>query len=294
MIQLSRVRTAPPVHKNFYGTKREELNYKLLKLKRDGVLDSGPSEDKWDSSIWKEAKDQLLAETHNKCAYCETPTKVIAYGDVEHFRPKSKYWWLAYSYENYLASCTLCNQKFKSDGFLLRDTTKQLKGINITPAMTDAHLKTLAARLTVDPIKEIEGMAYQDFENELMSEWALLVHPYYEDPAEYYGYKPILETREVHVVPTKNEYKDVVDAADTLFGINRLELLDLRFQWYCLYMTCRHTLADNGISANTRIMNKKRLDDMLTGYEAYTGMVRYFETQTLETLPWRFDISAIP
>lgn len=103
MIRLTRVRTAPPVHDNFHGTKRVDANLKLLKLKRDGKLQEG-TEKNWNSDFWKKAKDQLLAETYNKCAYCETPTKVVDYGDVEHFRPKSKYWWLAYCYDNYLAS----------------------------------------------------------------------------------------------------------------------------------------------------------------------------------------------
>ena len=42
---------------------------------------------------------------------------MVAYGDVEHFRPKSKYWWLAYCYENYLYSCQMCNQRYKKAEF---------------------------------------------------------------------------------------------------------------------------------------------------------------------------------
>src|SRR5437762_10845774 len=118
MIKLSRVRTNPPVHTNFFGPKRVDVSLKLLKQKRDGELDK-KGEKKWDSSFWKQAKAQLLIETNNKCAYCETPTRVVAYGDVEHFRPKSIYWWLAYSYENYLAACGACNQEYKKDHFEL-------------------------------------------------------------------------------------------------------------------------------------------------------------------------------
>lgn len=292
MIRLNRVRTSPPVHKNFFGKTRVEMNLKLLKMKRDGEL-VGASEKKWNSSFWKEAKTQLLIETNQKCAYCETPTSVVDYGDVEHFRPKSKYWWLAYCYDNYLASCALCNQRFKSDEFLVRNADQQLKGPTIRANSSDAFLEGLAGKLTVDPIAEAEGFAYADFEDELNSEWALLVHPYYEDPSEYYAYKPILENQEVHVVPAKRIYRDVVDAADALFGINRTELLNLRFQWYCLYMTYRHTLNDANISPNTRRMNQQRLDDMISGRMAYTGMVRYFQTLNLNNLPWKFDISVL-
>lgn len=45
---------------------------------------------------------------------------MVAYGDGEHYRPKSTYWWLAYNYDNYLASCTLCNQRFKEAKFPIR------------------------------------------------------------------------------------------------------------------------------------------------------------------------------
>ena len=293
MIRLNRVRSVPPVHKNFYGPGRVAANLRLIKMKRDGELDASAS-DKWNPAFWKEAKDQLLAETFGKCAYCETPTDVVDYGDVEHFRPKSKYWWLAYCYENYLVSCAICNQKFKSDGFLQRAGTVQLASPVLRSNHSEARLLEMAKKLTPDPIQPGEGMSYEEFEDNLNSEWALLVNPYFEDPAEYYAYRPILETQEVHVVPAKKEYQDVVDAAQQLFGINRTELLDLRFQWYCLYMTYRHTLDDPGISANTRIMNQARMNDMRRGNMAYTGMVRYLEDQPLKDLPWRFDIQAGP
>src|SRR5215204_2247218 len=115
MIKLTRIRTAPPVHKNFIGKEREKINLELLKQKRDGKLDIGAP--KWKSVFWKQSKDQLLSESNQKCADCEAPTRVVAYGDVEHFRPKSVYWWLAYSYDNYLFSCQICNQGYKKDHF---------------------------------------------------------------------------------------------------------------------------------------------------------------------------------
>lgn len=42
------------------------------------------------------------------CAYC---LKELADGDeVEHFRPKSVYWWLAYDFSNYFLACHRCNR----------------------------------------------------------------------------------------------------------------------------------------------------------------------------------------
>lgn len=292
MIKLTRVRTNPPIHENFFGSKRIEVNLKLLKQKRDGELDK-KGEKKWNSSFWKESKSQLLIESNNKCAYCETPTRVVAYGDVEHFRPKSIYWWLAYSYENYLPSCGACNQEYKKDLFELEDKKNQLPGIQLTPAMSDAVLQGLAPTLTVDTVDDTQGEKLKDFTKELQKEKALLVNPYFDDPSIYFAYKPILENKEVVIIPTNPKYERVITICEDLFGLNRKELLDLRFQRYCLYMTLRHTLTDNAISANTRLMSQNRLNEMVADKSAYAGMVRYFDKKKLRELAWDFNILSI-
>lgn len=292
MIKLTRIRTHPPVHENFFGSKRVAVNLKLLKQKRDGELDK-KSAKKWNSSFWKEAKVQLLIESNNKCAYCETPTRVVAYGDVEHFRPKSVYWWLAYSYENYLPSCGACNQEYKKDLFELDDKTKQLQGLQISTAMNDSVLESFAGTLTVDTVDDNQGKKLKDFLKEIKKEKALLVNPYFDDPSIYFAYKPILENKEVVIVATKPKYEKIIKACEDLFGLNRTELLDLRFQQYCLYMTLRHTLADDAISANTRIMSQNRLVEMTADKSAYAGMIRYFDKKTLNQLLWDFNILSI-
>lgn len=292
MIKLTRVRTHPPIHENFFGFKRVEANLKLLKQKRDGEL-AKKGEKKWNSSFWKESKAQLLIESNNKCAYCETPTRVVAYGDVEHFRPKSIYWWLAYSYENYLPSCGACNQEYKKDLFELEDKKNQLPGIQVTPAMNDALLQSLAPTLTVDSVDDTQGKKLKIFIKELQKEKALLVNPYFDNPSLYFAYKPILENKEVVIIPTKPKFEKVIKICEDLFGLNRKELLDLRFQRYCLYMTLRHTLTDNAISPNTRLMSQNRLNEMVADKSAYAGMVRYFDVKKLDELPWDFNILSI-
>lgn len=291
MIKLSRVRTAPPVHKNFFGPGRIKINLDLLKRKRDGKLEGG-GEKKWKSAFWKESKAQLLAESFNKCAYCETPTRVVMYGDVEHFRPKSVYWWLAYSYENYLPSCGACNQEYKKDFFEIADISKQLKGIQLSATMTDQQLAALANNLTVDPVDDTAGQRLKDHLKELKSEKALLINPYFDDPAKFLAYQPILETREVVVVPTKSNYSKVVKACENLFGINRQELMDLRFQTYTMYMTLRHTLAEPSLQAHLRTAAQNRINDMVADQSPYAGMIRYFEKRNLASLAWDFGISA--
>jgi hypothetical protein len=74
---------------------------------------------KFNAKIWAELKWHLFELFHGKCAYCESKPLPAAYGDVEHFRPKSKvdedpdhpgYYWLAYDETNLLPSCGPCNQ----------------------------------------------------------------------------------------------------------------------------------------------------------------------------------------
>ncbi|MFK5975248.1 MAG: TIGR02646 family protein [Sulfurovum sp.] len=46
---------------------------------------------------------------HFKCAYCEKDIKDED-KHIEHYRPKSRYYWLAYSWDNLLFSCGQCNR----------------------------------------------------------------------------------------------------------------------------------------------------------------------------------------
>ncbi|KAA9338783.1 HNH endonuclease family protein [Adhaeribacter soli] len=290
MIQLTRVRTVPPIHSNFFGAKRKQLNLELIKQKLKGELNEEGG-NKWNSQIWKEAKEQLLIETHNKCAYCETPTSVVAYGDVEHFRPKSVYWWLAYCYENYLASCTICNQKYKKDKFELETPSKKLTGPSVTNSTTAAELIEVAAKLTPDPISDGEGMPFAQFEKDILGESALLLHPYHQNPAEFFAYEPILANKEVVVIPTNPNFNRMVKAAEDFYGINRQELMDLRFQAYIQYMTFRHVLSNQNLPANLLTACSNRLEEMRADFAAYAGMIRYFDTKDLSELPWDFNIN---
>ncbi len=95
MIKLTRI-TDPPA--GFAGEQRIEKNLALIRLQQDG----GEL-----PKVWKQAKTHLKAETRGKCAYCESATSTVAYGDVEHFRPKSVYCWLAYCYDNFSYSCQI-------------------------------------------------------------------------------------------------------------------------------------------------------------------------------------------
>lgn len=78
---------------------------------------SAVSGDKSEFKRWQKkyghrtVKKDLEAMCHSKCSYCESPIAVVTYGDIEHFRPKSRFIGLTYSWDNLLLSCSKCNNK---------------------------------------------------------------------------------------------------------------------------------------------------------------------------------------
>jgi uncharacterized protein (TIGR02646 family) len=77
-------------------------------------------------------KEALKEDQHFKCCYCEESFEHVAFGDVEHFRPKGGakqteddksdhvgYFWLAYDWENLFYCCQRCNSSFKKTYFPL-------------------------------------------------------------------------------------------------------------------------------------------------------------------------------
>lgn len=46
----------------------------------------------------------------HKCCYCEILIRSY-HNDVEHYRPFSRYWWLAWTWENLLFACAACDRK---------------------------------------------------------------------------------------------------------------------------------------------------------------------------------------
>ena len=56
-------------------------------------------------------KSALIEMFNGKCAYCESHIIHINYGDIEHFRPKSKFPEFCFEWDNLLLSCSICNGK---------------------------------------------------------------------------------------------------------------------------------------------------------------------------------------
>lgn len=87
------------------------LNSKTTCRRREEIIESGryPSEGRYDSRYKQDdVKAALEKIYHNKCAYCEKNVGDSFY-HIEHYRPKSSYYWLAYSWDNLLLCCDKCN-----------------------------------------------------------------------------------------------------------------------------------------------------------------------------------------
>ncbi len=98
--------------------------------------------------VWGKHKRTFSdAQGHGKCGFCEARVTASSPGDVEHYRPKAElkdavaqgtrtsaprrrdrtrkfakpmkpgYWWLAYSWGNWLFACTRCNSSWKGNQF---------------------------------------------------------------------------------------------------------------------------------------------------------------------------------
>ena len=55
----------------------------------------------------KEIRKELGKIYKEKCAFCEQKQEIM---EVEHYRPKSIYYWLAFSWDNLLLACATCNR----------------------------------------------------------------------------------------------------------------------------------------------------------------------------------------
>lgn len=273
MISLTRDRNNAAIHANFKNPKKKQFERELLDDQRRICRNEIEKHD-FDSKRWKPSKDQLKVESNDKCAYCEAPTSLVAYGDVEHYRPKSIYWWLAYNYDNYLVSCQLCNQRFKKAKFPVRNN--RLRAPQVKSNSTNTYLDNLAGTLGPDPLDNNEVQA---FHQRHIVERPLLLNPYMDDPANFYAWRADDTLEEVELVPLSTSLNSAlyVQAAIDDYGLNRQELLNERFKVYSAFRTFKQVLTDPGISAATRQMVQNQIVRMMADDAPFAGMIRYFD-----------------
>jgi len=138
-----------------------------------------PFDPKFDTSIWKDLKDWLLANVfYQKCAYCEREISGY-YGDAEHYRPKGAvkrkkpgggferidvqllnpkggrfvtkthpgYFWLAYDWRNLVPSCVFCNsgqgknERFDAQRYVVMAKCKKQETDALSPSLRPRQSK---------------------------------------------------------------------------------------------------------------------------------------------------------
>jgi hypothetical protein len=161
----------------------------------------GDTDFAFDRSVYGDAgvKAALRIAQHDKCSFCESKVTHVAFGDVEHFRPKAAfraiqgndltrpgYYWLAYEWTNLLFACEPCNRRHKG---------------NLFPLIDEA---TRARSHTDDVTREIP----------------LFIDPTTEDPTAHIGF------REEYPYPIGGSPRG--DATLRALGLDRPELVERR------------------------------------------------------------------
>ncbi len=224
--------------------------------------------------IWGKAKKQLKQESFDKCAYCEASTAVVAHGDVEHFRPKSEYWWLAYCYDNYTFSCQICNQTYKGNTFAIDGAKLPAPRLPRTLPDDEAKLAKLLDDICPDP----SIVAQDDVKLYFAREDAHLPDPYLSDPEELFGWEADEDLKEVRLVSrTKSKRaRRAASAVDSILGLNREELRKLRWNEYMTLKTLVLAIQDGTLSDGVAKSVYEHAIDMCSNDKPFAGMKRYF------------------
>ncbi|WP_412030595.1 hypothetical protein [Deinococcus yunweiensis] len=262
MIALTHVRRAAVIPSTFRGTRQTRRELALLKAHRDGVM-------ALKSSQWKGAKGPLRTETYGKCAYCDAPAASVAHCDVEHYRPKSVYWWLALCYDNYLYACQICNQVYKGDRFPVAGPP--LAGPAIS-GLSNASLQTLVGTFAPDPLDRAALAIH-------LARWSeehpLGVNPYLIDPEPLFAYAADPVLKEVTILPdpaASAANQQMAQESITLYGLNREELRRQRYITYEILALAHLGLLEH--PGNVRL--QAILERHVAADFAFSGMCRYF------------------
>lgn len=121
------------------------------------------------SNCYKKSKQRLEKQFHNKCAYCETEYLATSDTWIEHYRPKSEYYWLAYEWSNLIPTCTKCNRK-KKDYFPLINAKNKVR----KPPLLSGKLDISKCKADTSP---------------LIDEQPFVLHPKIDNPQEYFDFK---------------------------------------------------------------------------------------------------------
>ena len=271
MIPLNHDRRGAVIPLTFRGANQEKRELALLQAEQTGKK-------KLKSSQWKGAKPQLRQESHLKCAYCDAPAASVAHCDVEHYRPKGIYWWLALCYDNYLYACQICNQVHKGDRFPVGQP--RLTGPAVT-GLPEAALQALVGTFAPDPL---DTAALQVHHALWAAEMPQALNPYLTDPELLFAYSANSDLKELIILPdagASSADQKVAQVSIDLYGLNREELCRQRYLTYEIL-----ELAHLGLRAaptNTHLL--RMLEKHVSPAFPFSGMSRYFVRRV-----WRYTL----
>lgn len=206
---------------------------------------------------------QALQEMfNNKCAYCEAYIPHISPTEIEHFRPKSVYYWLAAEWSNLLLSCIHCNRPMKH-------------------FVSGAPNKVLSGKHTHFPIKNEKQnrcVSPKSKKKSLDERYRLLIDPCIDDPEEYFSY---IQTGNAvgniflkdGLTPLKTER---AQESIRLYGLCRMELVGRR-AWITTQIFEKIVIIDREIESFNR--SKQALRNIYAGHvrEYIAQLVKFTE-----------------
>ena len=187
-------------------------------------------------------KDALIKAQHGKCFLCESKVTHIAFGDVEHFRPKAGhrqkesdelgrpgYYWLAYEWSNLFFACQICNQKFKKNLFPLSNPARR-------------------------------AVSHR---SDITQERPLFVDPAVDDPLQFISFRKEIP------FPLNNSRR--AKATIKLLGLDRPELNEVRLDRYWM-LEALFKVAHLGIAESAEA--QEMLDDAVMAHAEFSSMAR--------------------
>ena len=171
------------------------------------------------SNCYKKSKEELEIQFHNKCAYCETVIKKSnTYTTIDHYRPKSTYYWLVSEWSNLLLSCQICNTTKSSKFPLIADNKK-----NKFPPLLNGNLNVKKCKAD---------------NSVLIDERPYILHPKIDEPKKYFDFKIDKNYAGIEIIGTdsegskdlKQKYIGKGQATIEICDLNRPELKTDRYK----------------------------------------------------------------
>ena len=169
----------------------------------------------------------------------------------------------------------MCNQSFKKDKFPIKRA--KLKGPVVRKNTTDGFIAQKSGKIAPNPLDETEITSFLQLHRQ---EQALLLNPYFDEPEEFFAWQADDAAEEVRLVPMPGvtEAADYCRAAEKFYGLNRPQLLRLRYATYTTFQLFRRLADEPGISQESRDAVLAEIDKMKQRDHAFAGMVRYFDS----------------